>query len=56
LQKDGETPAAYLLSTQDLNAVIKKFHLSGPKTWFGQRVVWFDSKKLGGVRLGVIGQ
>jgi hypothetical protein len=56
LQKHGETPAAYLLSTQDLNAVIKKFHLSGPKTWFGQRVVWFDSKKLDGVRLGVIGQ
>jgi Glyoxalase-like domain len=56
LQKYGETPAAYLLATQDLNAVMKKFHLSGNKTWFGQRVAWFDSKKLNGVRLGVIGQ
>jgi hypothetical protein len=56
LQKDGESPAAYLLSTQDLNGVIKKFHLSGTKTWFGQRVAWFDAKKLNGIRIGVIGQ
>jgi hypothetical protein len=56
LQKDGGSPAAYLLSTQDLNAVSKKFHLSGAKSWFGQRVAWFDSKKLNGVRIGVIGQ
>jgi hypothetical protein len=56
LQKDGEGPVAYLLATQDLNAVMKKFRLSGTKTWFGQRVTWFDSKKLNGVRLGVIGQ
>jgi hypothetical protein len=56
LQKDGESPAAYLLATQDLNAAAKKFHLSGTKNWFGQRVAWFDSKKLNGVRVGVIGQ
>ncbi len=56
LQKEGETPVAYLLSTQDLNAVMKKYHLSGTKNWFGQRVTWFDAKKLDGVRLGVIGQ
>lgn len=56
LQKDGEGPVAYLLATQDLNAVVKKFHLSGTKTWFGQRVTWFDAKKLNGARIGVIGQ
>ncbi len=56
LQKNGEVPAAYLLSTQDLNAVMKKFHLAGTKTWFGQRVAWFDPKKLNGVKIGVIGQ
>jgi hypothetical protein len=56
LQKDGSSPAAYLLATQDLNAASKKFHLSGTKTWFGQRVAWFDAKKLNGTRLGVIGQ
>jgi Glyoxalase-like domain len=56
LQKEGESPVAYLLATQDLNAVIKKFHPSGTRNWFGQRVTWFDAKKLNGVRLGVIGQ
>lgn len=56
LQKDGESPVAYLLATQDLNGAMKKFHLSGARNWFGQRVTWFDGKKLNGVRLGVIGQ
>lgn len=56
LQKDGESPVAYLLATQDLNAAMKKFHLSGTRNWFGQRVTWFDGKKLNGVRLGVVGQ
>jgi len=56
LQKNGESPAAYLLATRDLNLGVKKFHLSGTKNWFGQRVAWFDAKKLSGVRLGVIGQ
>lgn len=56
LQKNGESPVAYLLATQDLNGVMKKFHLAGSRTWFGQRVTWFDAKKLNGVRLGVIGQ
>jgi hypothetical protein len=56
LQKNGEGPVAYLLATQDLNAVMKKFHLSGTKTWFGQRVTWFDAKKLNTARIGVIGQ
>jgi hypothetical protein len=56
LQKNGESPAAYLLATQDVTSVSKKFHLSGSKAWFGQKVAWFDSKKLNGIRIGVIGQ
>lgn len=56
LQKFGESPAAYLLTTQDLNSTMKKVRLSGTKNWFGQRVTWFDAKKLNGTRLGVIGQ
>lgn len=56
LAKYGETPVAYLLSTQDFPGATKKYHLSGTKTWFGQKVAWFDAGKLKGVRLGVIGQ
>jgi hypothetical protein len=56
LGKFGEAPVAYLLGTQDFNAASKKYKLTGTKTWFGQRVGWFDAAKLKGVRLGVIGQ
>jgi hypothetical protein len=56
LSKFGESPVAYLLSTRDFTAATKKYKLSGTKTWFGQKVAWFDVGKLKGVRLGVIGQ
>jgi predicted enzyme related to lactoylglutathione lyase len=56
LSKFGEGPVAYLLGTRDFNAATKKYKLAGTKTWFGQRVGWFDTAKLKGVRLGVIGQ
>ncbi len=56
LAKFGETPVAYLLATRDVAAAVKKYKLSGTKTWFGQKVTWFDAGKLKGVRLGVIGQ
>src|SRR5580658_5957846 len=56
LAKFGETPVAYLLSARDFSAAVKKYRLSGNKTWFGQKVAWFDVAKLKGVRLGVIGQ
>jgi len=54
--KFGEGPVAYLLGTQDYSAASKRYRLSGTKTWFGQRVGWFDEKKLKGARVGVIGQ
>jgi hypothetical protein len=54
--KFGEAPVAILLGTRDFSAAAKKYKLSGTKTWFGQRIAWFDAGKLKGVRLGVIGQ
>lgn len=56
LGKFGESPVAYLLGTRDFGAASKKYKISGTKTWFGQKVGWFDAGKLKGVRLGVIGQ
>ena len=56
LAKYGVTPVAYLLATRDFPAAAKKYRLSGTKTWFGQKVGWFDAGKLKGVRLAVIGQ
>ena len=56
LAKYGETPVAYLLGTRDFAASTKKYKLNATKTWFGQKVAWFDAGKLKGVRLGVIGQ
>ena len=52
----GESPVAILLATRDFAAATKKYKLSAAKTWFGQRVGWFDVGKLKGVRLGVIGE
>jgi len=56
LAKFGESPVAILLNAHDFPAAVKKYKLAGTKTWFGQRVAWFDPGKLKGVRLGVIGQ
>jgi len=56
LAKFGESPVAYLLAGSDFAGATKKYRLSGPKMWFGQKVAWFDAGKLKGVRLGVIGQ
>lgn len=54
--KFGESPVAILLAGRDFPAAVKKYKLGGTKTWFGQKVAWFDAGKLKGVRLGVIGQ
>jgi hypothetical protein len=56
LGRFGESPVAYLLSTRDFASATKKYKLNGTKIWFGQKVAWFDTGKLKGVRLGVIGQ
>jgi len=56
IAKFGESPVAILLATPDFPGAVKKYKLGGTKTWFGQKVAWFDAGKLKGVRLGVIGQ
>jgi len=56
LAKYGESPMAILLGTRDFAGATKKYRLSGTKTWFGQKVGWFDAARLHGVRVGVIGQ
>ncbi len=56
VSKFGESPVAILLAGRDFAGAVKKYKLSGQKTWFGQKVAWFDAAKLKGVRLGVIGQ
>ena len=56
ISKWGEGPVAILLAGRDFPAAVKKYKLSNSKTWFGQKVAWFDAGKLKGVRLGVIGQ
>jgi len=56
IAKYGESPVAILLNGRDFSTAVKKYRLSGTKTWFGQKVAWFDERKLKGVRLGVIGQ
>jgi len=56
IAKFGEGPVAFLLGTRDFPAASKKYKLNNTKTWFGQKVGWFDPGKLKGARLGVIGQ
>ncbi len=56
LGRFGESPVAFLLGTRDFTAAAKKYKLNNAKTWFGQKVSWFDPAKLKGARLGVIGQ
>jgi len=56
IAKNGESPVAILLASKDFAAATKRYKLGATKTWFGQKVAWFDEKKLKGVRLGVIGQ
>jgi len=44
------------LNANDYAAAAKKYRLSNGRSWFSQKVGWFDAGKLKGVRLGVIGQ
>jgi hypothetical protein len=56
ISRFGESPVAFLLAGRDFAGAVKKYKLGGTKTWFGQKVAWFDAGKLKGVRLGVIGE
>ena len=54
LERFGECPAAFLLSTPNLANGVQRFRLQPAGAWFGRRLAWFDSTKLGSMRLGVI--
>ena len=56
ISRFGESPVAFLLAGRAFAGAVKKYKLGGTKTWFGQKVAWFDAGKLKGVRLGVIGE
>ena len=56
LARFGEGPVAFLLGTRDFPTATKKYKLNSTKTWFGQKVAWFDPAKIKGARVGVIGQ
>jgi hypothetical protein len=56
ISKYGESPVAYVLAARDFSVAVKKYHLASAKPWFGQKLAWFDDRKLKGVRLGVFGQ
>ena len=54
LERFGECPAAFLLSTPSLTTAVQRFPLQSASSWFGRRLAWFDSTKLGSMRLGII--
>lgn len=54
LRNFGESPVAYMLGTGDLVGASRRFGLSPGSEWFERKVAWFEGKKLGGIRLGVI--
>jgi hypothetical protein len=54
LERFGECPAAFLLSTPNLANAVQRFRLQPAGAWFGRRLAWFDPATLGSMRLGVI--
>lgn len=51
----GESPCAYLLETNNLEAVCRRFQLEQPARWFESQVAWFEPTRLAGIKLGVAG-
>jgi hypothetical protein len=56
LAQFGESPCAFLLGAADMDTVARRFPLAGPGSWFGRRVMWFDSIRLKGIRLGLVAE
>jgi hypothetical protein len=54
LERFGECPAAFLLSTPNLANAVQRFRLQPASAWFGRRLAWFDAARLGSMRLGII--
>jgi hypothetical protein len=54
VERFGECPAAFLLSTPNLVNAVRRFPLQPEGSWFRRRLAWFDPAELGAMRLGVI--
>jgi predicted enzyme related to lactoylglutathione lyase len=52
----GESPCAFLLGTEDVDAMARRFPLARSGAWFGRRVRWFDPARLKGIRLGLVAE
>lgn len=55
LARFGPSPWANLLGTPDFEAACAQFMLTPAGRWFNRPVAWFDSDRLHGIRLGIIG-
>jgi hypothetical protein len=55
LGRFGESPCGFLLGTNDFDSARRQFGLKQQTEWNGRPVAWFDSNKLDGIRLGVMG-
>ena len=56
LERFGESPVALMLGTQDFDSAVRRFKLSQQTVWFRHRVAWFNSERLRGVKLGLVGR
>src|ERR1700751_5868787 len=54
VERLGECPAAFLLSTPNLVNAVRRFPLQPEGSWFRRRLAWFDPAELGAMGLGVI--
>jgi hypothetical protein len=55
LARFGPSPWGYCLGTTDFEAACVQFKLTPAARWFNRPVAWFDSDRLHGIRLGLIG-
>jgi catechol 2,3-dioxygenase-like lactoylglutathione lyase family enzyme len=55
LDRFGESPCAFLLSSRDLARTANRLPLTGEFGWFGRDAAWIEPGRLFGWRLGVIG-
>ena len=54
LERFGESPVAFLLSSRHFDSAVEQFKLAKEKPWFGRKLAWFNGEQLRGVRLGVV--
>ncbi len=54
IERFGESPCAYLISTGDFPTTARRFGLDWTTPWFGRLIAWFDPADLNGTRLGLI--